>query len=51
VTVFESFYRHSPELIARFYAGRLTWGDKLRALQRGAPTVPAGRAMRAALFG
>lgn len=51
VTVFESFYRHSPELIARFYAGRLTWSDKLQALRRGAPTVPAGRAMRAALFG
>jgi len=51
VTVFESFYRHSPELIARFYAGRLTWADKLQALRRGAPTVPAGRAMRAALFG
>lgn len=49
VRVFESFYRHSPELIARFYAGKLTWGDKLVALRRGAPTVPALRAMKAAL--
>ena len=51
VDVFESFYRHPPELIARFYAGRLTWADKLMALQRGAPTVPAGRAIRAAFWG
>ncbi|MBL8910855.1 MAG: lycopene beta-cyclase CrtY [Archangium sp.] len=48
VKVFESFYRHSPELIARFYAGKLTWADKLIALRRGAPTVPAFRAMKAA---
>lgn len=51
VNVFQSFYRHSPELIARFYAGKLTWSDKLVALRRGAPTVPAARAMRAAFFG
>lgn len=48
VKVFESFYRHTPELIARFYAGKLTWADKLIALRRGAPTVPAFRAMKAA---
>ncbi|MFT3713812.1 MAG: lycopene beta-cyclase CrtY [Archangium sp.] len=48
VKVFQSFYRHSPELIARFYAGTLTWSDKLSALARGAPTVPAFKAMRAA---
>jgi lycopene beta-cyclase len=50
VKVFESFYRHPPGLIARFYAGTLTWSDKLVALRRGAPTVPALRAMRAALL-
>lgn len=48
VHVFESFYRHEAEVIERFYAGRLTWTDKLAALRRGAPTVPAVRAMRAA---
>ena len=48
VRVFESFYRHEPALIDRFYAGRLRWTDKLAALRRGAPTVPAVRAMRAA---
>jgi lycopene beta-cyclase len=49
VRVFSSFYGHSDDLIARFYAGRLTFADKLRALQRGAPSVPPLKAMRAAL--
>ena len=49
VRVFSSFYGHSDELIARFYAGHLTFADKLRALQRGAPSVPPLRAMKAAL--
>lgn len=49
VKVFSSFYGHSDELIARFYAGHLTLADKLRALQRGAPSVPPLKAMRAAL--
>ena len=49
VKIFESFYGHDDALIARFYAGTLTWGDKLTVLRRGAPTVPAFRAMRAAL--
>lgn len=49
VRVFSSFYGHSDELIGRFYAGRLTLSDKLRALKRGAPSVPPLRAMRAAL--
>lgn len=49
VRVFSSFYGHSDELIARFYAGHLTLADKLRALQRGAPSVPPLKAMRAAL--
>lgn len=49
VRIFSSFYGHPEALIARFYAGRLTWLDKLRALQRGAPTVPARKAITAAL--
>jgi lycopene beta-cyclase len=49
VRVFSSFYGHTEELIARFYAGRLTLSDKLSALKRGAPTVPPLKAMRAAL--
>ncbi|MDP1821613.1 MAG: lycopene beta-cyclase CrtY [Archangium sp.] len=48
VRVFESFYRHEPALIDRFYAGRLRWTDKLAALRRGASTVPPVSAMRAA---
>lgn len=50
VRIFESFYQHDEELIARFYAGRLTRWDILRVLARGAPTVPGPRAVRAALF-
>jgi lycopene beta-cyclase len=46
--VFASFYGHEEPLIARFYAGRLTQADKLRALWRGAPTVPAFKAIAAA---
>ncbi|MDP2273236.1 MAG: lycopene beta-cyclase CrtY [Archangium sp.] len=49
VKIFSSFYGHDDELIGRFYAGKLTLADKMRALQRGAPTVPPIRAMRAAL--
>ncbi|KGB52086.1 lycopene beta-cyclase CrtY [Sphingopyxis sp. LC363] len=44
--VFERFYRLSPRLIARFYAGRSTTGDKLRLLA-GKPPVPVGRAVAA----
>ncbi|MFO0599610.1 MAG: lycopene beta-cyclase CrtY [Myxococcaceae bacterium] len=47
VRIFDSFYEHPEPLIERFYAGRLTFADKLAALRRGAPTVPLGRAMRA----
>lgn len=47
--IFESFYRHDDALIARFYAGTLTIGDKLKVLARGAPTVPTMPAVRAAL--
>ncbi len=49
VGIFSSFYGHDDALIARFYSGQLTLGDKLQALRRGAPTVPALKAMRAAL--
>ncbi|MGH6633107.1 MAG: lycopene beta-cyclase CrtY, partial [Sphingopyxis sp.] len=44
--IFQRFYRLSPGLIARFYAGRSTRGDKLRILS-GKPPVPVGRALAA----
>jgi lycopene beta-cyclase len=44
--IFERFYRLSPGLIARFYAGRSRGGDKLRLLS-GKPPVPVGRALAA----
>ncbi len=44
--IFERFYRLSPGLIARFYAGRSTTADKLRILS-GKPPVPIGRAIAA----
>ena len=44
--VFERFYRLSPALIGRFYAGQSTLFDKIRILS-GRPPVPIGRAMRA----
>ncbi len=49
VKIFSSFYGHDEALIARFYAGRLTSSDKVRALQRGALTIPALQGLRAAL--
>ena len=50
VKIFASFYGHDEAVIARFYAGRLTFADKVRALQRGAPTIPAFKGLRAALL-
>ncbi|WP_447750229.1 lycopene beta-cyclase CrtY [Sphingopyxis fribergensis] len=44
--IFQRFYRLSPGLIARFYAGRSTRGDKLRILS-GKPPVSVGRALAA----
>ena len=44
--IFQRFYRLSPGLIARFYAGRSTAADKLRILT-GKPPVPVGRAIAA----
>jgi lycopene beta-cyclase len=42
--VFERFYGLSEGLIRRFYAGRLTWFDKIR-LVVGKPPVPIRRAV------
>lgn len=44
--VLERFYRLSPGLIGRFYAGESTMADKARLLA-GRPPVPVGRALRA----
>lgn len=44
--IFERFYRLSPGLIARFYAGASSGRDKLRILS-GKPPVPVGRAVAA----
>ena len=44
--ILERFYRLSPGLIGRFYAGRSTLGDKVRILS-GRPPVPLGRALKA----
>lgn len=44
--ILERFYRLSPGLIGRFYAGRSTLGDKMRILS-GRPPVPLGRAVKA----
>lgn len=44
--ILERFYRLSPDLIGRFYAGNSSAFDKLRILT-GKPPVPIGRAVRA----
>lgn len=46
--ILERFYRLSPGLIGRFYAGRSTLGDKVRILS-GRPPVPLGRAVKTLL--
>lgn len=46
--IFARFYRLDPALIARFYAGRSTPGDKARVLM-GRPPVPISRAVAALL--
>jgi lycopene beta-cyclase len=48
--VLEHFYRLPEPLIARFYAGRVTWRDRVRVLS-GRPPVPVGRALEAMLTG
>lgn len=44
--IFQRFYRLSPHLVARFYAGRSHIGDRIRILA-GKPPVPVGRAIAA----
>lgn len=44
--ILERFYRLSPALIGRFYAGQSTLTDKIRILS-GKPPVPIGRALGA----
>ena len=44
--VLQHFYRLDPDVIARFYAGRSTFADRLRILS-GRPPVPFGRALAA----
>lgn len=46
--VMRRFYHLPATLMARFYAGRLTWADKAR-LVSGKPPVPVGQAISAAL--
>jgi lycopene beta-cyclase len=48
--VMQRFYSLPEPLVARFYAGRPTWGDRLRILA-GRPPVPLGAALRAAVGG
>ncbi len=43
--VMQRFYLLGASLIERFYAGQLTWLDRLRILV-GKPPVPVGRALR-----
>lgn len=44
--ILERFYRLSPALISRFYAGRSRWTDKLRIVS-GKPPIPVGRGLSA----
>lgn len=46
--IFAHFYRLPPERIARFYAGNLTWSDRVRILS-GKPPVPVLAAIKALL--
>ncbi len=46
--ILERFYRLSPALISRFYAGRSRWTDKLRIIS-GKPPIPVGRGLGAIL--
>jgi lycopene beta-cyclase len=46
--VLQRFYQRPEPLIARFYAGRLTWADQLRIVS-GRPPVPVAAALQAAL--
>jgi len=44
VAVFEQFYQRPEPIVARFYAGRLSWLDRCRILS-GRPPVPLSRAL------
>ncbi|MEO7813834.1 MAG: lycopene beta-cyclase CrtY [Sphingomicrobium sp.] len=46
VRIFNHFYRLDDQLVARFYAGRLTAFDKVRILS-GKPPIPIFRALKA----
>lgn len=48
--VLQHFYRLPEELVNRFYAGDLTWADRLRIVS-GRPPVPVGRALGSLLAG
>ena len=48
--VLRHFYALDPGLVARFYAGHSSLGDKARMLM-GKPPVPIGRAIRAVMEG
>ena len=49
VRIFSSFYKHDEGVIARFYAGKLSFTDKLIAMRGGVGTMPAFDALKAAL--
>ncbi len=46
--VLQHFYRLSPALIGRFYAGQTNWADRARILS-GTPPIPVLRAIRVLL--
>ncbi len=49
VRIFSAFYQHDEAMIARFYAGKLSFADKLVAMKGGIGTMPALKALKAAL--
>lgn len=49
VRIFSSFYKHDDALIGRFYAGKLSFADKLQAMRRGVGTMPPLAALKSAL--
>lgn len=49
VKIFTNFYKHPDDVIGRFYAGKLTLGDKLQAMRRGIGTMPPLAALKSAL--
>ncbi len=49
VRIVTNFYKHPDALIGRFYAGKLTFADKLQAMRRGVGTMPPLTALKSAL--